>query len=417
MSRPTWTINNRTPEDKIPQFSEVVIGDFKINTTSTGAIESKPVSAPANQEPADVVQPASLRLTETALSLEATAEFGGSVLLSSLINSLLDVPGIISGDGLEMSLRSAFGRLFSSVAVNSSVIADISGVRLPAVLNEVVNNASLDEARALAQSLKDSVQDASGSLLELANATASASISALESRVTAVEAGMGNVDLSGVLTRLDGAEVQIAQLIDQKLDVATYEGEKPMFATASDYSNLDARVQGAEMSINGNAERLDALESALPTKVAQADYDVAIASLEASVASAQATADSASASASSAQATADGAEVKGLLSKLEVEDNSTAGVSETYWLETQGAVLAGIMDAHKIANYLFDAPASELTIPATVGGSSAVAGAVRRLRNAHPTAVLPISLEGVSYEIVAGETAVFQHNGTAWRLL
>jgi len=271
-----------------------------------------------------------------------------------------------------------------------------------------VNNASLDEARALAQSLKDATQDASGALVELAAASAASSISALEGRVGVLEA-VPPTDLSSVEGRLTAAE---AAIVD-KANAADVNAALDLKASAMSVYSLGVRLDAEEAATTATGSRLDAVESALPTKVAQADYDVAVASLEASVASAQAAADSASTAAAAAQTTANAAEVKGLMSKLEVEDNSTAGVSPAYWAETQGGVLAGIMDTHKIANYLFDAPASELVIP--VG--TPVAGAVRRLRNAHTTATLPIALDGNSYEIMAGETMVWQHNGTAWRLI
>jgi hypothetical protein len=409
MSRPSWAAPVRTDDEKKIIFSYPVslpslgLGNFILQTTESGAIESKSVSAPANQEPADIVQPASLVLSPSTLNLVASAESGGAIQLSDLLNYLLDIPFSVSG--VEMPIRSLFGSLLSRVSGVEANVADISGVRLAA-----------EEAKSALNDITDAMQDVSGALVELRTATLQSDLSGVLVRVAALE-GVAPVDLSGVLTRLDGAESQIALLANVKLDIATYDGEKVSFAAAGDLANLDTRVGAAESGLTSAGSRLDALESAVPSKVAQADYDVYVAANDAAVAAAASAASSAASDAAAASALASAAEVKGLMSKLEVEDNSTAGISGAYWAETQGATLAGIMDAGKIASYLFDAPHAELTIPATVGGSAAAAGAVRRLRNAHASAVLPISLGGVSYEVVAKETAIFQHNGTEWRLL
>jgi hypothetical protein len=422
MSRPYFGTRIRTEEDKKVFFAHPVslpilnLGNFTLQTTESGSIESKPVSAPAEQEPADVIQPASLELSSDRLELKASAEFSGAVLLESLMSNLLDIEINIL-PGIRMPIRSFLGSLFASVEGVKGEVLDISGTRLPALVTEQLSNSALDAAREAAQALLDAAQDAATAQAALEASTVASDISGAVARISALEAGVGAVDLSGVLVRLDDAESQIFNLINGKLDIALYEGEKPQFATAGDVANLDVRVGGAESTINANSDRLDALEAAVPSKVAQADYDVYVASNDAAVAAAASAASTAQSAADAASALASAAEIKGLLSKLEVEDNSTENISEVYWSETQGSVLAGIMDSGKIASYMFSAPHAELTIPATVGGSAAAAGAVRRLRNAHPTAVLPISLESVSYEVAPQETAIFQHNGTAWRLL
>jgi hypothetical protein len=407
MSLP-FTPRQRQPEDKIPYLPDtIVIGGFRINTTATGALETKPVGAPPSQDAADLVQPASLRLGESTITLEASAEFGGSIVLKELLNKLLDIP-IFSIEGVEMPIRSLFGSLLSRVAVAESVTADLSGVRIPAVLNEVVNNASLDAARELAQQLKDSSQDASGVLIALAAASAASDITGLSTRVTALEA-IPPADLSSVEGRLTTAETAIIAKADQ----AAVDSALAAKAAAADLSALDTRVGSAEGSITSAASRLDAVEGALPGKVSQGDYDVYVAANDAAVGAAAAAAATAQTAADAAAAVAAAAEVKGLVSKMTVEDLSTVGVNAAYWIDGLGATLATAMDAGKLMSYNFDAPATEVVLPA----GSPAAGAVRRLRNAHASAVLPISLESVSYEIVAGETMVWQHNGSAWRLL
>jgi hypothetical protein len=106
------------------------------------------------------------------------------------------------------------------------------------------------------------------------------------------------------------------------------------------------------------------------------------------------------------------AQVKGLVSKLTVEDINTAGVNGAYWAETIGATIATAMDLGKLVSYTYDGPAT-ITLP--VGEH--VAGAVRRLKNGHAEAALSVVLGDATYELMAGEVLTFQHNGSAWRLL
>lgn len=397
----------RPPELKIKYFPAAVsLGGFLLNTNATGALEAKPVAAPEQTPAVSVSQPVSLVSDISGLQVVSSAEFGGRVTLSDLLNKMLDIP--ISVAGLEMPIRSLFGQLFSRIAAEEAATADLSGVRIPAVLNEVVNNASLDEARAAAQALKDAAQDASGVLVELAAASAAADITAVAGRVTALENAPA-FDATAITGRLDAAEAAIGGKADQSAVDAALAGK----AAAADLTALDGRVGVAETAVAAAGTRLDAVEAGVASKVAQADYDVYVAANDAAVAAAASAASAAASDAAAAQALAEAAEVKGYVSKLVVEDISTAGISGAYWAETIGAAIATALDAGKLVNYIFDAPAGEITIPAGTPAS----GAVRRLRNGHASAVLPIALGGVSYELVAGEIGAFQYDGAAWRLI
>jgi hypothetical protein len=396
MSRPSWARPIRTEEEKIPQFPDtIVIGGFRINTTSTGALETKPVGAPPSQDPADLVQPASLRLADSAITLEASAEFGGTIVLKDLLNKLLDLP-IYSVAGVEMPIRSLFGSLFSRVAGVEGSVADISGVRLAA-----------EEAKSALNDIKDAMQDVSGALLELATATAASDLAGVLGRVTALEA-VPPADLSSVESRLTTAETAIISKASQ-IDVDSALAAK---ASAAEVSALDTRVGSAESSLTSAGGRLDALESALPGKVSQGDYDVYVAANDAAVGAAAAAAGTAQAAADAAAIVAAAAEVKGLVSKMIVETHNTAGVSSVYWGESIGAILMTAMEAGKVAEYIFDGPATVALVP-----NSAATDKVLRLRNGNSAGLLTVTLGGSSYEIVEKETVSFHYDGAAWRLM
>lgn len=363
-----------------------------------------PVSAPPTQAPAPAVQPASIALDVSGISLIPSAEFGGLVPHAALLEYLLDVP-IIAAEGITMSLRSAFGRLFAKVAAESAAIADISENRIPALATESAANAASDALREAIQAAKDAQQDTATAAAQLAGAAAAMDISAVADRVTALEGAPG-FDSTALEARVTAAETAIGAKADQSaVDAALLEK-----AAAADLAALDTRVAAEESASGAAVSRLDAVEAALPSKVAQADYDVAFASLSAGVDAAAAAASAAQSSADAAAAVAAAAEVKGLVSKLTVEDIVTKGFSAAYWGETIGANIATAMDLGKLVNYVHDGPAT-VTIP--VGEH--VLGAVRRLRNAEET-VLTVVM-GETYELMAGEVLTFQHNGTAWRLL
>lgn len=389
----------------------IVLGDYRLQTdVGTGAVTVAPVSAPPTQPPAPAVQPASIALDGTGISLIPSAEFGGLVPHAALLEYLLDVP-IIAAEGIQMSLRSALGRLFTKVAADEAAIADISGNRIPALVSEASANAAADALRQAIQDAKDATQDTATAAAQLAAASAAMDIAAVADRVTALEGAPG-FDSTALEARVTAAETAIGAKADQSaVDAA--------LALKADQSSLlavDARVTAEETATAAAVSRLDAVEAGVASKVAQADYDMYVASNDAAVALAQATATNAENAAADASTLAQAAEVKGLVSKLVVEDVSTAGISGAYWGETIGASLADKMDLGKLVNYIYDAPAAEITIPATVAGGAAAADSVRRLRNGHESAILAVSLGGVSYELMAGETFTFHFNGSAWRL-
>jgi hypothetical protein len=408
MSRPSWIRPIRTEEQKIPQFPDtIVIGGFRINTTTTGALETKPVGAPPSQEPADLVQPASLLLSDTAIALEATAEFGGSISLSDLINKLIDIP--ISIPGLEtMPIRSLIHSLFVRAAASEANVADLSGVRIPAVLNEVVNNASLDDAREAAQLLKDSVQDSETALAALTAGTAAADIAAVSARVSVLEA-VPPADLSSVEGRLTAAETAIGG----KADLTLLDASLALKASQADFLTTYDRVGALETGASGASSRLDAVEGALPGKVSQGDYDVYVAATDAAVVALGGAVATAQAAADAAAGVAAAAEVKGYMSKMIVETTNTAGVNAAYWIDNIGATLMAIMEAGKVAEYIFDGSQTVALVPS----EGTITNKVLRLKNGNTTGLLTVTLGGESYEILEKETIVLHYDGGSWKLL
>jgi hypothetical protein len=404
MSRPTWTINNRTPEDKIPQFPDtIVIGDFRINTTATGSLETKPVSAPANQEPADVIQPASIRLRENDITLEASASFGGSVVLKDLLNALLDLP-IYSIAGVEdMPLRSVFSLLFTRVTGVESSVADISGVRLAA-----------EEAKSALNDIKDAMQDVSGALLELATATAASDLAGVLGRVTALEA-IPAVDLTTVNSRLDAAEGAITLKASQ-LDVDAALLNK---ANQAEFTAVADRVTALEGGNGTVGSRLDAVEAALPSKVAQADYDVYVASNDAAVAAAASAASAAQTAADAAATAVAGKEDKGRIHKIDMVTTDVSGVNAAYWMNSLDSTIGAIVTAGKIAEFIADG-SNEISHFLSLA-DAAVAGDAYRFKNGSASADWRIVLGsqgGESVLVVPGETVTVVYAGSGvWKIL
>lgn len=391
------------PEQKIKFFPAAIsLGGFLLNATPTGALETKSVSAPAEQDPADLVQPASIRLGEEAITLEASAEFGGSVLLSNLINALLDVPGIISEGGLEMSLRSAFGRLFTRVASTEATVADISGVRLAA-----------EEAKSALNDIKDAMQDVSGALLELATATAASDLAGVLGRVAALEA-IPAVDLTTVNGRLDAAEGAIVMKASQ----ADVDAALLLKANQSEFTAVADRVTALEGGSGGSTARLDALEAALPSKVAQADYDVYVAANDAAVTAAAGAASTAQAAADAAAAVAAAAEVKGRIHKTDIVTTDVSGVNGAYWMGSLDGVIGAIVAVGKVAEFIVD---GSNTISHFLSiADAAVAGDTYRFKNGSAAALwTPVlgSQGGMLVEVQPGETVTVVKVADGWKML
>lgn len=384
----------------------ITLGDYRLATdNNTGAVVVQAVSAPPTQAPAPAVQPASIFMDASGISLVPSAEFGGRVLHLDLLDKLLDIE-IMLPLGI-MSVRSALGRLLARIAGSEAAVADISGSRLPAVANMIVNNESLDVARELAQALTDSAQSAAVAQAALEAATATSDIAAVSARVTSLEAAPG-FDSTALEARVTAAETAIGGKADQSAVDSALADKASNF----DLSQINDRLVVVEGSGAPIASRLDAVEAGVASKVAQADYDVYVAATDAAVAAAATAASTAQSAAEAAAVVAAAAEVKGFAHSLELYVQNTAGVSGAYWAETIGQTLATEMDLGKLVEYVFDAPSGEIVLAA----GTPAAGALRRLRNGHAEAVLPVSLGGVSYEITAGEVMQWVFTD-AWRLV
>lgn len=380
--------NAAANDAQISQLLEAVIVQTRlINALDAriGQLEARPVSG-------------TLQLSTAGISLLPN---GGTLSYADLLPRLLDVPVKI-GDLSIMAFRSALGRMLARLAAEEAATVDISANRLPAVASLIVSNEALDAARELAQQLRDAQQDVSGALLQLAAASAQSDIAAVSARVTVLESAPA-FDATAILASLadvSGAAYSAAAAAAGALYAA--QAAQSTADSKTDSAYVDSAVAAAVAGLASESYVDTAVGSAVSGLAATSYVDSAVLSAVAPLAT--------SADLSSGLAAK---EDKGLVSALIVEQISTVGVSAAYWAETIGSVIAAAADAGKIADYAFDAPASEIVLPA----GTPAAGAVRRIRNAHESAVLPVSLGGSSYEIVAGETAVFQYSGSAWRLL
>jgi hypothetical protein len=384
------------PEQKIKYFPAAInIGGFLINTNPTGAIEVKPQAAAPEQAPAFVAKPVSIAQDISGVYLFDSAETGGRLAFTQLLNSLLDVPGIISlGDLEPMSVRSALGRLFSNFSGLAANVADISGVRLAA-----------EEAKSALNDITDAMQDVSGALLELRTATLGSDLSGVLVRVAALESapGFDPAGVNAVIADLSGNLAYYKTTNDAAVASAQSAADSASTAAAAAQSSADAAASAASLA-----------QSTADTKVAQSDYNAFVIATNSSLDSKALASDLVSGLAAKADASAlDAKEDKGLAHSLVVEEISTAGISGAYWAETIGATIATALDAAKLVSYIFDGPAAEIVLPA----GSPAAGALRRLKNGHASAELPVSLGGVSYVLVAGEIMSFVFDGSAWKMV
>lgn len=383
------------PELKIKYFPAAInIGGFLINTNPTGAIEVKPQTASSEQAPSQIAKPVSIAQDISGLYLIDTAETGGRIPFTQLINALIDIPRIISLGGEEMSVRSALGRLFSRVVATEANVADISGVRLAA-----------EEAKSALNDIHDAMQDVSGALLQLSVATAASDLSGVLVRVAALEAapGFDPTAVNAVIADLSGNLAYYKTTNDAAVDAA-------QSAADAAQSTADAAASAASAAQSA----ADLAQSTADTKVAQSDYNAFVIATNASLDSKAVASDVTTALAAKADASAlADKEDKGLAHSLIVEEISTAGISGAYWGESIGATIATAMDAAKLVSYVFDAPAGEITIP--VG--SPAAGALRRLKNGHASAELSIAMGDVHYVLVAGEIMSWVYDGSVWKLV
>lgn len=405
-----------TDADKIVYFpAGLSLGNFYLTTTETGSLVSASLST-IQQNPTNIssivssappaTTPSKLVLDASGLVIEQSQTWGEKVLLGSLLNNLMDVP-IFSNAGVEMSLRSLFGSLLTSIGSLNGAVADLSGVRIPALVTEQLSNSALDAAREAAQALKDAAQDASGALIALSASTAAADIAAVSARVGVLEAAPP-VDL----TEVNNALGLLQTAVGLKADQTVVDGK----ADGSTVAALTDRVATAEGTISGHTSRLDAVEAGVASKVAQADYDIFVASTDASIASVNsALAGKADASDLAAKADASSVELLGRLTKIEVVPLSIEGVNPTFWEGIFQNTLRPAWEAGK----LVEMNSSGLQV-AYINYGVKPAGSAVRIRNPGPAAfTFNMGTEEAplaSVEIVVGETMTLVSDGTNWRL-
>ena len=406
-----------TDADRIVYFpAGLSLGNFYLTTTESGSLVSASIST-IQENPTNIssivssappaTTPSKLVLDASGLVIEQSQTWGEKVLLRSLLDNLMDVP-IFSNAGVEMSLRSLFGSLIGRIAAGEAVVADLSGVRIPAIVTEQLSNASLDAARELAQQLKDSAQDASGALIALSAATAASDIAGLSGRVTALEAAPG-FDA----TEINNALGLLQTAVGLKADQTVVDGK----ADGSTVGALTDRVASAEGAVAGHGSRLDAVEAAAAAAVPQTTYDMYVASNDAAVAAVSASLGAkADASALADYALVADVDAKGILTKVETVSASIASVSEMYWGGVLQNVAVPAWNAGKLVEFAADADASFFS-----GLGAKTAGACVRVRNVGAgkflmnmgSAEAPLA----SVEVQAGETLTLVSDGSNWRIV
>ena len=410
-----WNRPVRKTDNRFFIPTHLVLGNFALQTDSDGAIKTTPASSPSQVNPSFIAKPASINLDASGIYLDDAVSTGGRVVLEALLDRLLDTELILAGQG-RMALRSLFGSLLTRLGSVEANVADISGVRLAS-----------EEAKSALNDIKDAMQDVSGALLQLAVATAESDLAGVLGRVTALEAAPGFdsapilatiADLSGV-AHLGAATAQTAAA-----DVLLAAG-----AIADLSGNVRGRVDAVEAWNAGS--RLDTVESAVASKVAQADYDLVVAALQTSVASKVAQADydtaiggintalSAKAEASDLAAKANAADVdaKGVVTRMETDVISFTGINSAYWGGLiQGIRLSGLAGRLPVVDINDGAGLSFF-----LGAGDQPAGTLFRVRNAG-TYAFTINMgsdaaPSTAVEVVPGETLALVSSGSAWSLV
>ena len=339
-----------------------------------------------------------LGLTDTALTLTPS---GGNIALSALLAKLLNIEINILPSIPEMALRSLFGNLLFRIGGLETNVADISGVRLAS-----------EEAKSSAQLARDALQDVSGALLQLEIATRASDLSGVLVRVSALEQAPG-FDATALEARLTSAEGALGAKADQSY-VDSAVADK---ALASDLSALDTRVGSAESSLTSADGRLSALETAVPSKVAQADYDVYVASNDALVAS------KADASALASKADASAVALKediGRIHKIDMVTTDVSGVNGAYWIDSLGSVIGAIVAEGKVAELIF-AEGAPLSHFLNVANEVAVGTAFRFKNSGNQEWIINLGSGGApgpAIAIAVGELMTVVKTGVqAWKVL
>lgn len=385
-----------SPEDLIVQFPAAIsIGGFLINTNpSTGAVEVKPTNAP-NQAPSPAAQPVSLVLDASGMMIQSTAEFGGRVLLESLLNNLLDLNISFPQLETQMPLRSLFGSILTRLSAVET-FDSAADIRLAA-----------EEAKSAADDVREALQDASGTLLQLAIATAQSDLSGVIQRVSALESapGFDATAINATIADLSG----VAHLAATTAQGAAADVLAAAGAIADLSGNVNPRVAAVEAWNAGS--RLDAVEAGVASKVAQADYDTYVAATDAAIAA------KADASALADYALSANVEEKGRLTEIESEVISFTGINSGYWaglitgirltVEAGKLAIVDYNDGAGLSFFLGLAPATNQAYRVKNAGTYAIS-----INPGSEAAPAPEPIE-----VQPGETITFVWNGTAWILV
>jgi len=389
-----WNRPVRKTDNRFFIPTQLVLGNFALQTDSDGAIKTT-ASSPTPVNPSFIAKPVSINLDASGIFLDDAVLTGGRVVLEELLNKLLDTELSLEGLG-RMALRSLFGTLLTRLGSVEANVADISGVRLAS-----------EEAKSALNDITDAMQDVSGALLALSIATAASDISGVLQRVSALESAPGFdsaplealvADLSGV-AHLGATTAQAAAAA-----VLVVEG-----AVTDLSGNVRGRVDALEAL--GAGSRLDAVESGLASKVAQADYDSYVAANDAAVAA------KAEATDLAAKADASAVDAKGIFTKMETDVISFTGINSEYWGGIIGQIAASVAAGRlPVIDYNDGAGLSFF-----LGVGAGTSGQLARFRNAGTYAITINMGSGeapsTAVEIAAGETLSVVSTGSEWVLV
>jgi len=405
--------------------ADLVLGNFALTTTEQGAVVVKPPLSSPETAPSFIAKPVSLTRDSSGIYITDAEVTGGRIAFREMLNTILDIE--ISVDGLEMSttIRSLFGSLLSRAGAVEAAVADISGSRLPVITaanavleaNQIAQDLRIqaEEAGSLSQAIKDAQQDAEAALNALNDSAAAATVSALSAAIVDLS---GNI--RGRVEALENAPAYDPTAITAA--VADLSGNYYGYKGTNDAAVAGHEGRIAAVEAVGADGRIAALEASVPSKVAQADYDVAIAALTAGVAAKLDATEhntyvAANDAAVAAKAEATAVEAKGYLTKVETELVDFSGISTEYWAGPWASIKAAALAGKLVEVKYTDGP---VTVWSDIGAGAA--GQVVRFRNvgaAHPFTVefgLPGALIA-EVEIQPGETVALVSNGTTWRLI
>ncbi len=396
-------------EKTIPYFPEIRIGNIVVRADeTTGVLQTTNIS------------------TITSGSGQP-AEIDYTAILSTLLGTEINLEG-----GIRMPLRSLLAQTISTLSAARSDIADLSGVRVPAVASSV----SALQTSLASYALSSDLQAVSGAVTtavgDIAAINAQIPSFALASAVAALGADVaGLISTTGVLA-LDEANTA-ALAAAASLSASTIAADLVLnslsdVAALGSISTLSAVVSDLSGNVRPRVAALEALPAYDPTPViasisaAQATADGAASA----AAAAQVTADGAVSAAAAAQVTADGAaaavltkEDKGARASLQVglyDASSLGGDSAAAYAYIWEFLLAPIVDAGKLLCFKTTDGERNAVRDVCYMPSGPAEGTLRRFANVGGNRLDVYADGAVVAEILPGEVVGLIFTSGAWML-